>query len=100
MIFSSFALLVFLAPAVLCQFPPAPEGVTTLKSKYHEGVKISYKEVGTPPEMTRASRLMPILQPGICETTPGVKSYSGYVHLPPGLLSDISGEDQNYPINT
>lgn len=27
-------------------FPPAPEGVTTLKSKYHEGVKISYKEVG------------------------------------------------------
>jgi hypothetical protein len=27
-------------------FPPIPEGVTTLESKYHEGVKISYKEVG------------------------------------------------------
>lgn len=39
-------------------------------------------------------------QPGICETTPGVKSYSGYVHLPPGLLRDINGEDQDYPINT
>ncbi|KFY93110.1 hypothetical protein V498_04554 [Pseudogymnoascus sp. VKM F-4517 (FW-2822)] len=38
--------------------------------------------------------------PRICETTPGVKSYSGYVHLPPGLLSDISGENQDYPINT
>ncbi|KAK8107050.1 Carboxypeptidase S1-like protein A [Apiospora kogelbergensis] len=64
------------------QFPPKPEGVKWLKSKFHENVTISYKE------------------PGICETTPGVKSYSGYVHLPPGLLDDGSGEVQNYPINT
>ncbi|KAL5351072.1 hypothetical protein ACLOAV_004647 [Pseudogymnoascus australis] len=72
-----------LAPVVvLAQFPPPVKDVTTLKSKYHEGVTISYKK------------------PGICETTPGVKSYSGYVHLPPGLLSDISGENQDYPINT
>ncbi|KAH9203642.1 putative lysosomal protective protein precursor [Leptodontidium sp. 2 PMI_412] len=63
-------------------FPPTPSGVKTLKSKYHEGVTISYKK------------------PGLCETTPGVKSYSGYVHLPPGLLSDINGEVQDYPINT
>lgn len=28
-----------------------------------------------------------------------MKSYSGYVHLPPGTLSDV-GESQNYPINT
>ena len=41
-----------------------------------------------------------VSQPGICETTPGVKSYSGYVDLPPGLLSDIAGEVQDYPINT
>lgn len=27
-------------------FPSTPEGVTTLKSKFHEGVTISYKEVG------------------------------------------------------
>ncbi|KAL1301770.1 hypothetical protein AAFC00_005968 [Neodothiora populina] len=63
------------------QFPPTPEGVTTLKSKFHEGVTISYKE------------------PGICETTPGVRSYSGYVHLPPNTL-DEPHENQDYPINT
>lgn len=39
------------------------------------------------------------MQPGICETTPGVKSYAGYVHLPPGTLTDVN-LDQNYPINT
>jgi hypothetical protein len=34
-----------LAPVVvLGQFPPPVEDVTTLKSKYHEGVTISYKE--------------------------------------------------------
>lgn len=27
------------------QFPPKPEGVTVLKSKFHENVTISYKEV-------------------------------------------------------
>ncbi|KAL4919475.1 Alpha/Beta hydrolase protein [Aspergillus aurantiobrunneus] len=62
-------------------FPPTPEGVKVVHSKHQEGVTISYKE------------------PGICETTPGVKSYSGYVHLPPGTLNDL-GLDQQYPINT
>ena len=38
-------------------------------------------------------------QPGICETTKGVKSYAGYVHLPPRTLGDL-GEKQTYPINT
>lgn len=32
-------------PAVLAQFPPAPEGITTLKSKFLDGVSISFKEV-------------------------------------------------------
>jgi hypothetical protein len=41
-----------------------------------------------------------MFQPGICETTPGVKSYSGYVHLPAGFLDDGSGQVQNYPVNT
>jgi carboxypeptidase C (cathepsin A) len=76
------ALLGVLAPAVLAQFPPKPEGVTVLQSKFHENVTISYKE------------------PGICETTPGVKSYAGYVHLPPGFLNDVNGEPQEYPVNT
>lgn len=40
-------------------------------------------------------------KPGLCETTPGVKSYAGYVHLPPNFLDDMSEVDaQNYPINT
>ncbi|TKW56354.1 Carboxypeptidase S1 -like protein B [Colletotrichum tanaceti] len=51
-------------------FPPTPEGIKLLKSKFHQNVTISYK------------------QPGICETTSGVKSYVGYVHLPPGTLDD------------
>ncbi|OQD88259.1 hypothetical protein PENANT_c004G06366 [Penicillium antarcticum] len=62
-------------------FPPTPEGLKVVESKHHKGVKISYKE------------------PEICETTPGVKSYSGYVHLPPGSLDDVH-VDQKYPINT
>ncbi|EPS34349.1 hypothetical protein PDE_09313 [Penicillium oxalicum 114-2] len=71
-----------LAATVAAQyFPPPPEGLTVVESKHEEGVKISYK------------------QPGICETTPGVRSYSGYVHLPPGTLKDV-GIDQKYPINT
>lgn len=74
----AFAGLLALAAA---GFPPQPEGVKTIKSKYHKGIKLSYKE------------------PGICETTPGVKSYSGYVHLPPNTLNETEGE-QDYPINT
>ena len=76
--------LKFLLPAlclVQAQFPPTPEGVKTLKSRFHEGIEISYKE------------------PGICETTPGVKSYAGYVRLPPNALNETH-EDQHYPINT
>ena len=41
--------------------PVDPSGVTTISSP--NGVQIRYKE------------------PGICETTPGVRSYSGYVDL-------------------
>ncbi|KAM5463183.1 hypothetical protein MauCBS54593_007593 [Microsporum audouinii] len=63
------------------QFPPRPEGATVLESKFGSGARISYKE------------------PGLCETTEGVKSYAGYVHLPPGTLKDL-GVEQDYPINT
>lgn len=63
------------------QFPPPREGITWVQSQHHEGITISYKN------------------PEICETTPGVKSYSGYVHLPPNSI-DEPGESQDYPINT
>ncbi|KAH6670958.1 carboxypeptidase S1 [Plectosphaerella plurivora] len=66
---------------VLAQFPPSPQGVTVVRSKLNPAISISYKE------------------PGICETTPGVKSYSGYIHLPPGSTDGL-GTPQDYPINT
>ncbi|KAF2203709.1 alpha/beta-hydrolase [Delitschia confertaspora ATCC 74209] len=64
------------------QFPPKPEGVTVLESKLSQGVRISYKENT------------------LCETTPGVKSYAGYVHLPAGSLEDLGVRNQTYEINT
>ena len=76
----------WLAQAVFSGFPPTPEGLTTLKSKLHPGVSISYKE----PKADGIS---------ICETTRGVKSYAGYVHLPPNALNETH-EQQDYPINT
>ncbi|KAK0725077.1 putative lysosomal protective protein precursor [Lasiosphaeris hirsuta] len=83
LVFKSIVLSLLLGQTA-AQFPPKPEGVKVLKSKFHQNVSISYKE------------------PGICETTPGVKSYSGYVHLPPGFLNDgdRNGEAQDYPVNT
>ncbi|CZT21300.1 probable Carboxypeptidase S1 homolog B [Ramularia collo-cygni] len=57
-----------------------PEGITIVKGA-EPGVSISYKETG------------------ICETTPGVKNYAGYVHLPAGISYD-RGEPTDYPINT
>lgn len=63
------------------QFPPPRSGVNWVQSQHHPGISISYKN------------------PEICETTPGVKSYSGYVHLPPNSINE-TGETQPYPINT
>ncbi|KAK0620974.1 carboxypeptidase C [Immersiella caudata] len=79
---SATLILAAFVGTALCQFPPTPQEVKVLKSKFHENVTISYKK------------------PGICETTPGVKSYAGYVHLPPGFLDDAIGSPQDYPINT
>lgn len=60
------------------QFPPGREGITWVRSQHHAGVTISYKN------------------PHLCVTTPGVQSYAGYVHLPPGAVDAA----QDYPINT
>ncbi|KAH8772572.1 Alpha/Beta hydrolase protein [Diaporthe sp. PMI_573] len=81
MLATSLLAAAVLAQFTQAQFPPPREGIKTVRSKHHDGITISYKN------------------PGICETTPGVKSYSGYVHLPPNSLNE-EGEDQNYPINT
>ncbi|KAE8153211.1 Alpha/Beta hydrolase protein [Aspergillus avenaceus] len=76
------AFLLGLLGLATAQYPPVPEGVTVITSKIHENVTISFKE------------------PGICETTPGVRSYSGYVHLPAHFLEDSDNDTQDYPINT
>ncbi|KAL9619884.1 MAG: hypothetical protein Q9160_005531 [Pyrenula sp. 1 TL-2023] len=79
--FSSFVVSVGRLSLVGAQFPPEPQDLQILNSRFDDGVYISYKE------------------PGICETTPGVKSYSGHVHLPAGTLGDLN-DAQPYPINT
>jgi hypothetical protein len=38
------------------------------------------------------------MQNNLCETRDGVKSYSGYVRMPPGTADLAQGQD--YPINT
>lgn len=83
------------------QFPPEREGITVVESKFYNNVSISFKEVShsslpPPPGQKEEPGDADNDKPGICETTPGVKSYSGYVHLPPNL---IEGADQDYPIN-
>lgn len=39
-------------------------------------------------------------QNDLCETTDGVHSYSGYVHLPAEALADLGVRNQSYEINT
>jgi hypothetical protein len=64
----------------LAQRPQIVPGVQVVHSKLGNGITISYKE------------------PGVCEVNKGVKSYSGYIHLPPQTLAPFN-VTQNYPIN-
>lgn len=41
-----------------------------------------------------------VLQNDICETTEGVHSFSGYVHLPPNTLNDLESVPQTWPVNS
>lgn len=45
---SKTLLLGGLAGLAAAQFPPTPEGVKVIKSKFHENVTISFKEVSFP----------------------------------------------------
>ncbi|KAI1618682.1 carboxypeptidase [Exophiala viscosa] len=67
----AFALL----PFVKAQYPPKPSGLTDTISIVNQQINITWKEAN------------------ICETTPGVKSYSGYVHIPGKLINDTGGFD-------
>ncbi|TVY94449.1 Carboxypeptidase S1-like protein A [Lachnellula willkommii] len=68
-------------------FPPTPEGNTVVNSRFGENITISYKEV-LQSSLTQTETFL-------CETTPGVRSFSGYVHLPPDPTMS-----REYPINT
>lgn len=81
MLLGTALLCLFLVQLGLAQFPAEPEGITLIRSRFNDQVTISYK------------------QNDICETTPGVRSFSGYVHLPAGALQDL-GQKSDYPINT
>lgn len=63
-------------------FPPKPENITTVQSRKFPGVSISYKEVGCRSQNILFLRDTNRLQTDICETTTGVKGYSGFVNLP------------------
>ncbi|KAI0397326.1 alpha/beta-hydrolase [Xylariaceae sp. FL0594] len=63
--------------AMSAALPPRMEGGKTVQSLLDPKVSLSFKETH------------------ICETTPGVKSYSGYVNLPAGTV-----EGQDYDIHT
>ncbi|KAM0242208.1 hypothetical protein ACHAP5_007295 [Fusarium lateritium] len=58
-------------------FPSTPEGLEVVSSKLFKGAEISYKETS------------------ICETTEGVRAYSGYVSLPKTLLPDFQDWDDD-----
>ncbi|RMZ16090.1 hypothetical protein D0862_01388 [Hortaea werneckii] len=80
--------------------------IKVLRSKFDNNVTISYKEVYFPNSLIKVllgkcleTDIDPNKQTDICETTPGVHSYAGYVNLPPGSLADL-GEANDYPINT
>ena len=65
------------------QLPAEPTDVQTITSP--NGVKITYKEPG---------------KEGVCETTPGVNSYAGYVNLAPDVHSFFwFFESRNDPAN-
>lgn len=73
-------------PLAYSQFVPTPTGLTETEGHYNLSVR--YKEV---PE-------------GICELTPGVKSYSGYVDVEPQesvfwwFFEARNGEPENSPL--
>ncbi|KAF2430909.1 putative carboxypeptidase S1 [Tothia fuscella] len=80
--FGQLIVVVVLLFGVLASAQAPPKAVydNVIESKVYPGVKISYKA------------------PKICETTPNVKSYSGYISMPKGVLTPLNTTN-DYPIN-
>ncbi|KAF2171513.1 hypothetical protein M409DRAFT_18628 [Zasmidium cellare ATCC 36951] len=81
------------------QFPPIPDGLTVIHSQFNDNVTISYKEASQARPHFFQHAYGPS-QTFICETTPGVRSFAGYVHLPPYVLAEHGVANQSWPINT
>ncbi|PKS10109.1 hypothetical protein jhhlp_001859 [Lomentospora prolificans] len=77
----SIYLLSIMAGIGAASFIPVPADTAKLASQRYPGASIEYK------------------QTSICETTEGVKAYSGYVKLPKELLSDIQDTDRAFDAN-
>ena len=55
MLISLYLILIsLLSLLATAQFPPAPEGVTTIRSQYHNGASLSYKQVSKNSPLIRA----------------------------------------------
>ncbi|KAF4991863.1 hypothetical protein FDECE_13890 [Fusarium decemcellulare] len=70
-----------LALAAYSSFPPESEGLTEVVSRRWPGASMSYK------------------QTSICETSEGVKAWSGYVHLPESVLNNVEYFEASYDAN-
>lgn len=66
--------LAFEATAAAQSFIPQPDNLEVYMSEKFPGSQISYKQVNN-----------------LCETTEGVKSFSGYVSLPKDFVPDAAG---------
>ena len=75
-VLASFLQTGFLAVSVIAQYPSAPLGITKIKSTLQPGVEITYKEV-TYVSYFPVMEVLTYLQTHLCETSPGVNSYSG-----------------------
>jgi hypothetical protein len=56
---ANFFLLLAFAAGVLSQFPPKPQGVTTVNSKKTPGVSVSYKEVRILSDLSSTTKPLP-----------------------------------------
>ena len=100
------ALCIFDLSLAQSTFPPQPVGLTEVVSKKFPGASFSYKQVSRPdpwpstqsPNTYRRPTDKPP-QTSICETTPGVKAWSGYVHMPQDVLNKVPDVHVTYDIN-
>ncbi|KAK4971266.1 hypothetical protein LTR28_013235 [Elasticomyces elasticus] len=77
----------------------ASEGRKEFKKNWHSSFGCFFASTPELRAPCSISLTTGLFQSNVCETTKGVKSYAGYVTLPPNILNDL-GEAQAYTINT